>query len=184
MKKIVAFTIADNNNLKYYEMMKNSLRKFHSEEELPLILFGGNDIALTQDREIFYRATPVFLNSLIDEYETIVKLDCDQIITGNIAHTWEGEFDVAVVHNSNPRERAVIEVKVWDIPPEAYLNNGLVVVKSAEFVRHWYKLCYSAHFPQYQMREQDLLNILVYYGNYRVKFLDLNDKFPRIINKG
>lgn len=184
MKKRVAFSIADNNNLKYYEMMKNSLRKFHTEEELPLILFGQNEIALTNDRDIFYRATPIFLNSLIDEYETVIKLDADQIITGNLSHIWEDDFDVAVVHNSNPLEKTNMEVRVWDIPPEAYVNNGMVVVKSRDFVRHWYKLAYSPHFFSYQMREQDLLNILVYYGNYRVKFLDLSNKWHGLVWKG
>jgi hypothetical protein len=42
----------------------------------------------------------------------------------------------------------------------------------------------SAHFDKYQFREQDLLNILVFYGDYKVKFLDASDKFHGLASKG
>lgn len=177
------YCVADNNNLKYFEMMKNSLKKFDSKTDL--ILFGEKDIKVTNDQMIFYRATPYFAQKLFNAgYDEVCKLDADQIVTGNIDSIWEGEFDVAVVNNSNPRELKTYPVSVWDIHPLAYVNCGLVVMKNKEFVNHWFQLCYSDHFNNYQMKEQDLLNIMIYYGTYNLKFLDQGDSFYGLASKG
>lgn len=185
MGKVIAFCIADQNNLKYYEMMKNSLRKFHSEEELPIRLISGEELKYyLKDPFFFYRATPIIASELIGSYECVIKLDADQIITGKLNHIWEVDYDVAVVNNSNPREQKIYPVSVWDIHPLAYVNCGLVAMRSREFIDHWVNLCMGQHFNSYQFREQDLLNILVWYGNYKVLNLDAEEKFHGLASKG
>ena len=52
MKRIY-WSIADKNNLKYFEMMKNSFRKFHPNDELRL--FGEKELSAIEDSQIFYR---------------------------------------------------------------------------------------------------------------------------------
>ena len=80
-------------------------------------------------------------------------------------------------------------MSVVDIHPLAYINAGFVVMKSEQFVNNWFKLCYSDHFNSFQMREQDLLNLIVFYfnnelgGPYKVKFLDNSDKWHGLISK-
>lgn len=183
MSKRCFFVIADKNNLKYYEMLKNSLSKFHPNEEL--VIFSDQDIQATRDSQIFYRATPLFADILFKRgYTEVCKLDADQIITGDLSSIWETEYDVAVVNNSNPREHKAYPVTVWNIHPLSYLNNGLVVLNNPRFVSHWKNLCYSAHFDYYQMKEQDLLNIMVFYGDYKVKFLDKDKEFYGLASKG
>src|SRR3990167_9252877 len=100
--KIVAFVVADNNNLKYYEMLKNSWAKFHPDIELKL--YGETEIKALNDVFFFYRATPAIGRELLKEYDTVIKIDADSIITADLTHTWEGEFNVGVVQNSNPKE--------------------------------------------------------------------------------
>ena len=183
--KVIAVSIADEKNLKYFEKMKNSLRKFHTEEELPLALVGPAQLKNTPDPFFFYRFTPIIGQQMLNMgYDTVIKLDADQVITGKLNHLWEGNFDVGVVQNSNPREALKYPVQVWDINPLTYVNCGLVVMKSMEFVNHWLNLCYSPHFERYQMKEQDLLNILVFYGNYNIKFFDNSNKWHGLISKG
>jgi lipopolysaccharide biosynthesis glycosyltransferase len=190
MKDIVAFSIADDNNMPYFEKFKASLNHFHPELELRL--FGPNDLArvLPQDPEFFYRATPAIARDLLKDYKTVIKIDADSIITGDISHTWEGEFDVATVNNTNPRdhkkylEKTGQQVSVWNIHPFSYQNCGFVVMKSPQFVEHWWALCTSPHFDAYQYKEQDLLNIMIFYGMYGVKFLDNSDKFHGLVTKG
>ncbi len=182
--RVIGFTISDKNNLKYFKMFENSLRKFHDQKELPLVLIGPEDLKkrLT-DKDFFYRATPVIAKEFIDKYDYVIKFDCDQIVTGNLSHLWEGEFDVAVVNNSNPREMKSYPVSVWNINPLAYVNCGLVVMRSEEFVKHWYDQCFQPHFFNYQFREQDLLNILVQYGNYNVRKLDEGNSYWGLASK-
>ena len=186
MKKCF-FTIADANNMKYYEMLKNSLSKF---TDIPLILIDEAKIKQLGDPHFFYRATPIIAKALFKDYDIVCKLDCDQIITGNLDHIWEGEFDVAVVKNSNPREDKVYPVRLLDIHPLSYINVGFVVMKSKLFVEHWLKLCMSEHFLNFQYREQDLLNLMVFFmgeafgGPYKIRFLDDSDKWHGLISKG
>lgn len=184
MRKI-AFTIADDNNLKYLEMFKKSLRKFHSKEELPLREVTGAELQgyLQKDPQFFYRATPILAKELT-EYDCVIKFDCDQIVTGDLSALWEGNFDVGVVNNSNPREMKDVLVSVWNVHPLAYANCGLVVMKSKRFIDHWFNQCFKDHFNVYQYREQDLLNILIQYGDYIVKRFDEGDSYYGLASKG
>lgn len=186
-KKVCAFTIADDNNKKYLSMMRSSLRRWHDADELPLIEIVNPELSntLKVDPEFFYRATPTVAAQLIDSYETVIKIDADSIITAPINEAWEGDHDVKVVLNSNPREVKQYPVSVLDLHPvQQYVNCGFVAMRSKEFVEHWLQLCMSPHFHSYQFREQDLLNILVHYGNYNCELLDNGTGFWGLSSKG
>ncbi len=183
MSKRCFFTLAVGEHVKHFKIMEKTFRHFNPKEEL--IVFGDDEIRGSRDPEILFRATPFYAKYLMGKgYTEVCKLDADQLILGNLNHIWEGEFDVAVVNNSNPKEAAKYPVSIWDIHPLSYANAGFVVLKSKEFVEHWLSLCYSSHFPIYQMREQDLLNIILFYGNYNVKKLDEGDKYHGLASKG
>lgn len=188
MAKRVFFSIADRQNLPHFVKLQASFKHFHPNEEL--ILFDEEKVKATGDPHFYYRATPFIAKQLFEQgYDEICKLDADQIILGNLDHIWEDDFDFAVVNNGNPKEMKTYPVSVLDISPLAYVNCGFVVMKSKKFVEQWLALCYSEHFPQYQFREQDFLNILTFYftdffgGPYKVKFLDHSDKWHGLISK-
>ena len=167
--KIAAFTPADSKYDELYRRLETSLRKFHSKEELPLLRFGNPNPA---DTDFWYRATPILASELFKEYDVLIKLDADQIITGSLSDILndKDEFDVGVVLND-----PTYPIQVWDIQP--YYNNGLVVLKSKEFVEHWKRLCFTEHFNRFQFREQDILNILCSdYMNYKIKWLEGSNK--------
>lgn len=175
MKKQVIFTVFDQNNAKYFPAFKNSLRKFHSEEELPLVVYTEKDV---KDPINYYRHTPMFAKDLINEYELVISADVDSIFTAPLTDILEKtDYDLGVVFNSNPRQFKQWNVQVWNIPPAAYFNCGLVAMRSKEAVNHWWDLCTKMFFNDYPYKEQDLLNILVHYGNYRVFCFDSGDKF-------
>ena len=138
-----------------------------------------HELGGTQDHMLYM--TPWFTKHLLKTYECVVRIDSDMIITGDISSCWEGDFDVAVVNNANPRElKAQINmmgtpVAVWTVKPEDYVNCGFVVIKSEKFVDHWLKFCTPEN-KMYRMYEQDFLNILTFYCDYKVKFLDFEPK--------
>jgi hypothetical protein len=166
-------------------MMEKSLRKFHTEEELPLLKITGEDLQkrIATDPFFFYRATPVIASELKD-YDVVIKIDADSFITGDISDAWKVDSDVCVVLNSNPKEQTVFPYTIWDIPMPEYVNCGFVVMKNKKFIEHWKKLCFSPRFNNYQMREQDFLNILCHYGDYDVELLDGGDSFWGLSSKG
>ncbi len=178
-KPAIAFTIADDNNLKYVRMLENSLRKFHSEKELPLKIVQGEKLQayLKDDPHFFYRATPIVAEPLLKEYDLVLKLDADQIITGKLDYILNTtDYDVGTVMNWNrvdPQQYGLVEG--WGINPVEYFNCGLVAMRSEKFAHHWNVLCFSDRFDKLQYREQDLLNILCWYGNYNVRCFDHGD---------
>lgn len=163
MKKVCIVVPADATHDLFFTQFENSLRKFHSEEELPLLRVKGDP----SDPFFWYRAAPLVIEPLLNDYETVIKCDADQIVTGNLSDIWtDTDYDVAVVLN-DPN----FQIRLWDIEP--YFNNGLVAVRSMKFVKHWKRLCMSRHFNSYQFKEQDLLNVLCSdYHDYKVKCLD------------
>ena len=191
MNKRIVFTIADEGDMKYATKMVNSLRKFHSEEDLEVLVITGDDLKsrLQRDPMFFYRATPVIAKELWAKgYREIIKIDADSVITSDISHLWKETIkagaNVGVVNNGNPRETKKYPVSVWNIHPYSYVNAGLVVMTDERFINHWLNLCFSVHFDYYQMKEQDLLNIMVFYMDFKVMFLDAGKKWHGLISKG
>lgn len=178
-KPVICFTIADEKNMPITRRMINSLRKFHSEKELPLVIVGGDDLSqrLEKDRSFFYRSTPVIARELIKEYEYVLKLDGDQLILGSLDFILSRrDFDVGTVSNYNridPPKYGLVTCA--GIPPEMYYNAGLVAMRSEEFISHWHNLCFSPFFNNLQYREQDLLNIMCHFGTWKVRHFDQYD---------
>lgn len=183
MSKRIAFTIADENNMQYAKMMINSLRKFHTEEELPVAIVSGKGLQkrLSKDPHFFYRATPVVGKELLKDYDLVIKLDADQIIMGDLSYIWEQEgYDVGTVYNINRVDpQRYGNVTIQGVPAQKYYNCGLVAMRSKEFVNHWHDLCFSEMFYNLQYREQDLLNILAHYGRYNINCFDQYDPVHR-----
>jgi hypothetical protein len=177
MNKIAIATRADNNNLKYYEMFKNSLRKFHKEDEVDLLLWDEEKIKTYNDEIFFYRASPTIAKEIIDKYELILMMDCDQIIMGRLDHLFNRDYDIGTVLNINRVDPPIYGMlNFMGGQPNEYYNNGLVAIRNNEkgrdFIHQWDRLCHSKYFHRLQYREQDVLNILAHYGDYNVLCFD------------
>lgn len=185
-KKVVAFTIADNANIKYAHMMKNSLRKFHTEEELPLVVYGQEEMDAIQDPSKFYRATPMFARELIKEYDLVIKIDADTIITHDLNHIIDDtSYAVATVMNWNRVDPPVYgDVFTATVSPTEYQNCGFVAMRGSHFIEHWWDMCNSIHFQRTQYKEQDLMNLLIAYAGYQVRFLDYSNMWHGLVAKG
>lgn len=179
-KPVIAFTVADKNNEKYAQALLNSLRKFHTEEELPLKIIKGEELEgyLKDDKMFYYRQKPIIAEPLLKEYELVIGMDCDQIVLGKLDYLLKTkDFDVATVLNWNrydPQRYGFITFQ--GILPVEYMNCGLVCMRSEKFVHDWKLLCFTPQFDRVQYREQDLLNIMIYYGNWNIRCLDHQDK--------
>ena len=199
-KPLCIFTVgSDVPNEQYAQKMLNSLYKTNPDiaTKADVKFFKAGEMIqagftlLPTDLKMRY-PTPILMKLLLQDYECVVRLDADMIITGDISSCWEGDFDVAVVQNGNPRELQAQQammgrtVQVWDLNPLDYVNCGFVVVKNESFVDNWLRLCTPERANAYQFYEQDFLNILVHYGNWKVRFLDRqpDNKWFGLIAKG
>ena len=169
--KIIAFTIADKDNKRHAEKLEKSFHHFHPDIELKVY-----DEKNVGDKINYYRSTAMFAKDLMKDYDLVLKLDADQIVTGNLDYIFERDYDVATVLNFNRVDPPKYgKIGVFDIAPTEYMNCGLVAMRSKKFIEHWWSLCNSNHFQNLRYKEQDLLNILVHYGDYKVICLDFPD---------
>jgi len=189
-KPIAVYCIADKNNIKYARTMIKSLRYFHKDWDVILYtnetdksLFPEGVILkdLGQylvDQAFFYRATPILAESLLKEYELVIKIDADSLILGDLSLVKDTtDYDVGTVINWNRfDEKFYPLVQGWGIYPAEYFNCGFVAIRSRQFAHDWRMLCYTPQFDRLQYKEQDLLNALCYFGNFNVRNLDLGNK--------
>lgn len=164
MKTIIAIPADDSlRNVKFNMQFINSFNKFHPDIEIRFFPTDGSP-------DYYYRAKPIIACQLFEEgYEYVILADNDQIIIGSLNDILndEDEFDVGVVLNDPSYPINLLD----GISP--YFNNGLVLLKSHEFAKHWKRLCFTPHFKNFQFREQDLLNIMCSdYMNYKVKMIE------------
>ena len=176
-KPVVMFVCYDDKNAEHARKFKNSLRKFHSEEELPLVEIIGEELQnhLKVDPMFFYRQKPIIAEKLIKEYECVIGMDVDQIVVGDLSYLWKGakDYDVGTVINYNRADAQNYPlVAGWGIFPVEYFNCGLVAMRSEAFVKDWKNKCFSPQFDRMQYKEQDILNALCYFGNYNVRCFD------------
>jgi hypothetical protein len=186
-KPRVAFICYDQNNAKYAKLFKASLRKFHSEKDLPLVEISGDSLSerVKKDPQFFYRQKPTIAAELIDEYEVVLGFDVDQIVMGDLSHLWtDTGYDVGTVLNFNREDYKTFgPITTYIIDCTTYMNCGLVVMRSKQFITHWLRLCNTdAIFNNLQYREQDILNMLYYFGDYKVKCFDYKDEFSETQN--
>lgn len=178
-KPVIAFTAYDANNAKFGNGLRNSLRKFHTESELPLYELQGKELEeyTKNDPQFWYRQKPVIASKFINDYECVIGLDADQIITGDLSYIWKTkDYDVATVINYNRGDAQTYgPVTGWGILPIEYFNCGLVAMRNPKFVQLWLDQCRSERFDHMQYREQDLLNAMCYFGNWNVRCLDHGD---------
>lgn len=192
-KPVCVFVIADQNNFKYAVTMLKTFRHFHDwpvvlvtnevkKEELDKLpdkieLVDLN--AYLEDPFFFYRATPIIAEPLLDKYELVIKLDADQLILGDLNYILETkDYDIGTVINANrvdPMQYGWVELGRIGISPIEYFNCGFVAMRSPRFVHNWLVDCFTPQFERMQYREQDILNILCYFGNYNVRCFDHGD---------
>ena len=182
MKPVLFFTIADERNLPYAKTLEKSFQYFHAD--VPFAIVQGEELTgyTKDDPMFFYRATPILGAKYLKEYELVVKMDADSLVLGDLSYIWNTkDYDVGTVINWNRVDPAMYGyVQGWGIAPPEYMNCGLVAMRNSDFVKQWKNLCFTPQFDRLQYKEQDLLNIMVYYGNWNVRCFDHGDGIAKM----
>lgn len=156
--KTVFYTIVDD---RYYypagaHILVNTFRRFHPD--IPLVVFRQNaiDQVFAQYKINFYMAKPYFARLLTKDYDRVINIDCDTVITGRLEAILDTDWEVGGVTNLNDYENATF----GDIKPEMYVQAGLVGSTNAKFWDIWAKANEKA--MSYIRQENDVLNMIWY----------------------
>lgn len=106
---------------------------------------------------------------LSEEYEHVIQIDSDSIVTGPLNELLEGDYDIAAPLNNSPADPVLT---VEGIPQHLYVNAGLISVKNATIWQEWHNMVSVAN--RYKYIEQDTLNILLHTSGYKVRRMELD----------
>ena len=143
-------------------VLVNSFRRFHPD--IDLIVFRQNTVdKVFKEKKInFYMAKPTFAKLLTKDYDRIINIDADTVITGRLTEVLNTDWEVGAVWNYNEYENASLE----DIDEKMYVQAGLVGSTNKEFWDIWEKANKKAML--YTRQENDILN-KIWYHNKKVK---------------
>ena len=159
--------------------MISSFKHYHPD--IPLYILTENEInkeAQTVVPMSMAYLNPLMTRTIADDYDLVVHIDSDVIVTDRLDEILEGDYDVAVARNNADQKTAGCgpayhldgKVDVFQ-----YANAGIVASTKKEFWDDWVALN-QKNFNKYGMHEQDNLNILLASGKYKVKWLDPPEK--------
>lgn len=183
-KKLCVFTVAYGRaeNLMYAGMMINSFKYFHPE--VPVIVFSDEDVNKIQDPHKTYRMYATFGKELSKEYEAVMQLDADSIVTGTLNHIFDdNKTKLACPNNNNLIDPLLM---IHDIPHQVYVNAGMVFARGERFWNWWEELNHRIYFNNYRFGEQDTLNMIFHYGDMKSKLMDYDygNRWHGLISKG
>lgn len=144
----------------------NSFKKFHPD--IPLMIYRQDkvDEIFKKHNLNFYNAKPTFAKLLVDNYDLVVNIDADTIVTARLDPVLKGDYEVGAAWNYNRFENASFD----NITEKMYLQAGLVASTSKKFWNEWEKQNKDA--MKYVRKENDVLNKVVY-GEGEVPRYDL-----------
>ena len=158
------------------DKLLKSAKHFHPE--IPFYVFNSEQIQTIFDSHENFNWTtihPAISIQLIDEYDMVVHLDADCIITGKLDELLDEDnlnYDIIGVRNNNHfkkagKDSAIFEKYSWD----TYLNCGLVGVTNKSFLEKW--IDYNLSFGNMlSFQEQSVLNRMVHEEDWKHRMLD------------
>lgn len=152
----------------------------HFHPDIPLFILGNNAIAkLKQDHpgidmfKIKASAAKWFYN----DYDLVVNIDADHFIFSRLDEILANDYDVACPSNFNRYENVSLSIESYrgnkyNIVPELeYRQAGLIASGSKGF---WdtYEKASLKHADYMTCRDNDVLNLIIEFGNFNYKVLD------------
>ena len=172
--------------------VRNSFKYFH-----PDVDFIVSDSAMTNKaKEKDAWLNPVWMKPpcafpFVDDYDMVVQIDGDCVITGPLTELFESDEDIIGVRNNNSLDQASsgngITIQHLEpfgdgsmIPIQGFINAGLVAANNKEFWEDWHDVNKQSAKIKAEVNpyahgigdEQDTLNQIFHSGEYTTKIVD------------
>lgn len=180
--KTCFFTILQDSYKNYsgieYNLFEKSFKHFHPD--IPLFVVGDKEIAelrrLTPDLNL-HRIKASAAKLFYNDYDLVVCIDADHFIFDRLDEILIGDFDVAAPSNFNFMSNVGLKLEshgnnIYKVVPEQkYIQAGLIASTSKSFWDTYEKVCIK-HADYMTCRDNDILNLVIEFGNFNFKLLD------------
>lgn len=162
--KTCFYTIVDD---RYYypvgtHVLVNSFKRFHPDIDLIVFRQDIIDKVFKEKGLNFYNCKPTFAKLLTDQYDRIINIDADTVITGRLTEILDTDWEVGAAWNYNKYENTNVE----NVDEKMFVQAGLVGSTSKEFWDIWEEENKKA--MNYKCKENDILS-LIWYNHPKVK---------------
>ena len=155
--------------------LTNQLKYFHPN--VPHIIINSEKENELKDKypwALPQHMMPISMIEYFDDYDTVIHIDGDSTVTGELEHIFDTSYDVMCVRNYTligqcgftPPEKCVVPA---GFNTNNFMNAGFVVINSKEFVGEWLNNCSKLNRND---DEQNELNRIFNSGKYKGKILD------------
>jgi hypothetical protein len=161
-----------------YALFEKSFKHFHPD--IPLFVVGDKEIQelMNENPSLdLYKIKATAAKLFYDEYDLVVNIDADHFIFSRLDEILKGDFDVATPSNFNTYENVSLNIQsykgnVYNIIPELnYAQAGIVASTSKTFWKSYEKASLK-HANHMTCRDNDVLNLVLEFGDYNFKLLD------------
>ena len=194
MKKIAVTTWVTDDYIDYIGLdeLKNSFKYFHSDVDFFVFDTKATNEAMVKDPWLnnVWMMPPSCL-PFVDDYDMVVHIDGDCVVTGPMTELFESDEDIIGVRNNNSLDKAsshpgitIIHLPPFGngeyIPVQKFINAGLIASNNKQFWHEWHELNREAKRIKDEVNpyahgigdEQDTLNQIFHSGKYTTKIID------------
>lgn len=175
MKKVCFVPVDDKHYLlEGTPIMINSFKRFHRDIDLVVIRQNTVDKLFKEKGIDWYNAKPYFAELFFNDYDLVVNMDADHVITGRMSEIFDNvDYDVAGPWNYNDYENVSVE----NVTEKMYIQGGLIASTKKEFWRQWQEANKDAR--KYRCRENDVMNLVIYneMPGLKLKIVDRNKNY-------
>ena len=133
---------------------------------------------ITSTKDFKVRAISTSINMFFDKgFKEVIYLAPNTKFTKDPKSLYDvSDADATVFRMEKIMEKNPTVVRaVWDIGPPSYLYSNCIMVKSPKFAKEWLAMTGKVNFENYKGWEMDVLNMLVYYGDFKVRIRDVEE---------
>ena len=162
-----------------FDLFERSFKHFHPD--IPLITFRDKEIndiiASTNNKASMFKIKATAAKTLYDEYDLVVNIDADHIIFSRLDEILINDYDVACPSNFNTYENVSISLTTYQnrvyniVPHEYYVQAGLIASSNKRFWDTYEKVGFD-HADYMTCADNDVLNLLLHFNNFKFKLLD------------
>tara|TARA_B100002019_G_C21220762_1_gene574592 strand:+ start:145 stop:999 length:855 start_codon:yes stop_codon:yes gene_type:complete len=194
MKKIAVTTWVTDDYIDFIGLneLRNSFKYFHPDVDF--FVFDTKMTNEAKEKDPWINRVwmmPPSCMPYIDDYDMVVHIDGDCVVTGPLTELFESDEDIIGVRNNNSFDKASSHkgITIRHLPPfgngeflpvQGFINAGLVASNNKEFWHDWHALNKEAYRIKQEVSpyfhglgdEQDSLNQLFHWGKYSTKIID------------
>ena len=174
------FTFVTDSYAQYieFDLFEKSFKHFHPD--IPLFVLRDAEIDNLKRKHNsldMYNIKATAAKTFYDDYDLVVNIDADHFIFSRLDEILQGDFDVACPSNVNYYENVDISINTYlnnrynIVTGEQYVQAGLIASSSKQF---WnaYEAASIRHAHQMTCKDNDVLNLVLQFGDYNFKLLD------------